>query len=226
MIIIHGDDYVASRNYLNELIDLAKTKNQTVTRLDADKLELAQVVQVVESVGFFELDYLLIIFGFFSEPKSKRRDNFLNYLKEHQISNVVLYESKTVNANSLKALDRSQISHHKPSTILFGFLENIKPGNGAKTLVQYQQLLDKKTPPELIFALLIRQVRLLIQAGEPESLKTAPWMKNKLISQARAFGIDKLLRTYNQLYQIDKNIKTGRNPLALSLQLYNLIIQI
>ena len=226
MIIIHGDDYVASRNYLNDLIDSAKTKNQTVTRLEADKLELTQVVQVVESVGFFGADYLLVVFGFFSEPKSKHRENLLNYFKEHQIANIILYESKSLSATNLKAFTQSQISHHKPSTILFSFLENIKPGNGTKVLTQYQELLDKKTPPELIFALLVRQTRLLIQAGEPASLKVAPWMKNKLTSQSRVFDEEILLKLHEQLYQIDKNIKPGRNPLALSLQLYNLIIQI
>ncbi len=226
MIIIHGDDYVASRNYLNGLIEEAQKNNQAINRLEADKLELAEVVQIIESVGFFGVNYLLVIYGFFSAPKSNKRDRFLDYFKEHQDANLVLYESKDINATSLKSFAQATISHHKPAPLIFSFLDSLKPGSGPNAITQFKRVLDQKTPTELIFAMLVRQIRLLIQAGEPTTLKMAPWMKNKLVSQSRAFGEEKLLKLHDQLYQIDKNIKTGKNPTGLELQLFDLFLSL
>ncbi|MBI1872168.1 hypothetical protein HYS10_01985 [Candidatus Collierbacteria bacterium] len=225
MIILHGDDYVSSRNQLNELADEARQKNQVVNRLEAADLELGQLTQLIESRSFFGEDNLIIIFGLLSQVKSKKKDKIIEYLKKNQEASLILYESKEVTQTNLKVFPKAKVIHYKPAPVIFDFLDNIKPGN-PRIVGKYQELLDLKTEPEFIFAMLVRQVRLLIQATEPTNLKTAPWIKNKLIAQARSFGLDRLLKLHEKLYQIDKNIKTGKNPVNLSLQIFNLLLNL
>lgn len=225
MLILHGDDYIKSRNQLNQLADEARQKNQAVNRLEAADLELGQLTQLVESRSFFGEDSLIIIFGLFSLTKSKKKDKITDYLKENQGANLILYEAKEVSGSNLKAFPKAKIFGHKPAPIIFNFLDGLKPGN-VKSVGEFQKLLDQKNEPEFIFAMLVRQIRLLIQATEPTNLKTAPWMKNKLVAQSRAFGLDNLLTFHEKLYQIDKNIKTGKNSTGLSLQLFNFLLNL
>jgi len=225
MVILHGDDYVASRQELNQLIDGARQKNQSVSRLEAGSLEFTELTQLVESRSFFGEDNLIVIFGVLGQAKSSQKEKILDYLKENQQANIIIYEAKEIGATALKPFTQTKVIHHKPAPVIFNFLDSLKPGN-AKSVVEYQKLLDQKTEPEFIFAMLVRQARLLIQATSPGNLKMPPWMKNKLVSQARAFSLDRLLSFHENLYQIDKNIKTGRNSLDLSTQIFSLLLNL
>ena len=45
-----------------------------------------------------------------------------------------------------------------------------------------------------------------------ELKRLAPWQKNKLTKQASAFGINKLVKVYHQLFSIEAGMKTGQLP--------------
>jgi DNA polymerase-3 subunit delta len=76
--------------------------------------------------------------------------------------------------------------------------------------------------PMLVFAMIIRQFRLLLQArdllddkkGEAEiaqQLKLHPFVAQKLTAQARRSEMGQLKRAYRYLLQVDGNIKTGKD---------------
>lgn len=223
MIIIHGDDTVSARNHLNDLVARARQKDEDVRRFDAGGLDLTQLTQVLEGLTLFGKEPLLVIDGLFSLTKSKNKEGLLEFLKKYQQRNVVFFEGKAISAATLKAFPEAEVKEHKPAAIIFTFLESLRPGSSQKSLPLLSDLEQAGEPSELIFAMLVRQVRLLIQAQQPHTLKVAPWQKNRLTSQARAFGEDALLNLHEKLYRIDKGIKTGKNPVDLSTQIFNLV---
>lgn len=223
MLIIHGDDTVSARNHLNDELEKAKSSSAGVSRFDARDLDLTKLTQVLEGMTLFGLQPMIIIEGLFSLPKSKKKDHLIEFLTKYQGRQIILFENKALTATALKPFKKATVSFHKPASIIFTFLDSLKPGSAVRSLSLFGQLETANQPPELVFAMLVRQVRLLIQALEPNNLKAAPWQKTRLISQARAFGERKLLSLHAGLYHIDKQLKTGANPLALSTQLFTLI---
>lgn len=223
MIIIHGEDIVSARNRLNELIEATKDKSRDVKRLIAKDLDLTTATQVLTAATLFGETPLIVIEGLFSLTKSKNKDSLLEFISRYQDRNLLLFEDRALSPAALKPFAKAKPEEYKPAAIIFSFLDSLRPGGGAKSLKLLTNLETTRQPAELIFALLVRQVRLLIQALEPNRLKMAPWQKSKLISQARAFGEEGLLKLHADLYHLDKNIKTGANPLDLSLQLMSLI---
>ncbi len=223
MIIIHGEDIVSARNRLNELIAAAGEKGLGVKRLTAKDLDLTTATQVLEATTLFGETPLIVIEGLFSLVKSKNKDSLLEFISRYQDRDLLLFEDKAIGPSALKPFVKAKPEEYKPAAIIFSFLDSLRPGGAAKSLKLLEDLESARQPAELTFAMLVRQVRLLIQALEPSSLKMAPWQKTRLVSQARIFGEAKLLKLHNDLYHIDKNIKTGANPLDLSLQLMALI---
>ncbi len=223
MIIIHGDDSVAARNQLNDLILAASVKEAEIKRLSAKDANLTSITQILEGLTLFGKAPVLILEGIFSLPKSKNKDLLLDFLAKYTDRDIFLYEDKTLSPTALKPFSKAKVNQHKPAPIIFTFLDSLRPGGPTKSLKLLSDLEVAHQHAELIFAMLIRQVRLLLQALEPASLKAAPWQKARLVSQARLFGERGLLKLHNDLYRIDKQLKTGANPLDLSLQLFNLI---
>ncbi|MEK7524976.1 MAG: hypothetical protein AAB548_01230 [Patescibacteria group bacterium] len=226
MIIIHGEDTVSARNRLNELIGLAQEKGLGLKRLTAKDLDLTIATQVLEAATLFGETPLIIIEGLFSLTKSKNKDNLLEFISRYQDRDLLLFEDKALSPTALAPFAKAKPEEYKPAAIIFAFLDSLRPGGAAKSLKLLESLESARQPAELIFAMLVRQVRLLIQAGQPADLKMAPWQKSRLTAQARLFGEASLLKLHGRLYHLDKDLKTGANPLDLSLQLMSLIVSL
>lgn len=223
MIIIHGEDIVSARNHLNEQLESARANERTIKWLNAKDLDLTTATQILEAATLFGDTPFIIIEGLFSLTKSKNKDGLLEFFSRYQDRDLLLFEGKTVTPAVLKTFSKAKVREHKPAALIFSLLDGLKPGGAAKSLKLLEELESSRQPAELIFAMLIRQVRFLLQALTPASLKAAPWQRNKLVSQARVFGGERLLKLHNDLYHLDKDHKTGVNPLDLSLKLTDLI---
>jgi hypothetical protein len=104
---------------------------------------------------------------------------------------------------------------------LFGFLDNIKPGN-LNSVKQFHQLLSQ-TAEELIFFMIIRQFRLLLAVSDTQAKNSidevkrlAPWQMSKFKSQAALFGGEKLVSVYKRLGEIDADTKSGKSATTLT----------
>ena len=71
----------------------------------------------------------------------------------------------------------------------------------------------------MCFAMLARQIRLLLSVKDGVVPKLAPFAVAKLQKQARAFTLDQLLRTHTTLVDIDRQQKTSTTQLSLHAQL-------
>jgi len=81
----------------------------------------------------------------------------------------------------------------------------------------FHDLIREKST-EVIFAMIVRQWRLLLIAsdlGKPGLSKMAPWQIHKILKQARNFTFKKLFISYRQLLSIDIKIKNGKSPYSL-----------
>lgn len=219
MIIIHGDDNRRSYEQLTELMESYKERGFTILSHQASELDTTGLEQKLIPADLFGQQNLLVINGLFSGPKTKNKDSLKNSLKFHQDKQIIIYESKEVTANSLKPFTQAKKEVYKIPPAIFDFLESVVPGS-SNSLDLFTLLLNEGTGPEFVFAMLVRQIRLLILAkSDPIEVKIHPFAKRKLFIQVQKFGINQLLDLHHRLYRIDRQLKLGLSPLSLEQQL-------
>lgn len=233
MQIIHGDNIIQSRNKLVELINSAKDPSASVgmtsiKRLEAKKLELKKLELELNSTSLFGSEQLTIVEGLHSLPTSKRKKELINYLANQTNSeNLILYESRQLTATMLKKFPAAKVFGYKTSNKLFKFLDilgqNPPVGGQKQQLILLREVL-KSDGEFMLLSMLIRQIRLLIQAKDGGQIKGPPFMVSKLKSQSTRFSLNQLLNLHKQLFKLDLKQKTSQNLLPLGSELELLII--
>ena len=103
--------------------------------------------------------------------------------------------------------------------------------HGKKAAILLQQKLQEGTDPFYLFAMFVRQIRLLIQLKEQvdeghrppaisKNLKMHSFVTGKLFQQAQHFSLPQLEQIYHHLLDIDVGVKTGRNDMVTALNLF------
>ena len=122
MLILHGDNLVASRQLLVEKIKLFKTKNAEVVKLDGKKTNLTQIQQALESQSLFGSERIVIIEGLLSSPVGKGKSKLVDYLKYGDFPNLILWEGKKI--DRLTSFKTAQIQVFKLPSTIFKFLDS------------------------------------------------------------------------------------------------------
>lgn len=228
MLILHGENIVASRKTLYEKIASFKEKGvDEIIVLDGIKLTLTEVKQALESTSLLGQARLVVIENLFSSPKNKEQSEIISYLeKVDKETPLILWEQKDLSRTILKKLaQRATIELFKIPPLIFKFLDSISPQNKKNTLILLHQSL-KTDSPEIVFYMLCRQARFLIIARDlgRKGLSSLPsWQQAKFLRQAEKFTLEQLLNFHKKLLKIDYEQKTGRASLPLSSQLDLLI---
>lgn len=219
MIIIHGDNTIQSYKALSRF--------ENAISLDASQVTLARIRQESEPQDLFGNTQLLIINNLLGGTKSKAKESVIEFLSKHQDLNVLLYETKNLPVTTLKKFTKSTVESYKIENNLFKFLDKLRPHNQKEILEWYLKLLSDKTEVEYLFAMTLRQVRLLIQAKfDPKTLSIPPYPAKLVLSQSKLFQDKKLLDLHHQLYEIDRGIKSGVLPGGLDLHLEHFLLTI
>ena len=108
---------------------------------------------------------------------------------------------------------------------IFAMVDALGLRRRAEALELLHRLIRDREPP-FVFAMIVRQFRLLLQAREAievgerpiDSLKVHPFVAGKIAEQARNFQLRELEAIYQQLMQLDLAVKTGKADLALNLE--------
>jgi len=193
--IIHGDDIASSRNYLNEL----RQKNSDSTLINGDDISVTSLLQVVDGGDLFSTGKTILIENFYTKKKSpKEFEALIAILKEKTLEyEIILWEGKEIDKKSLTIFKHATVKTYKLPQTLFLFLDSLKPNQG-KALVQLYQKASVNIEPEMIFFMLIRQVRLLLALYQKNSdeidevKRLAPWQLGKLQKQAKLFTKEEL----------------------------------
>jgi hypothetical protein len=216
--LIHGEDTTASRDKLAEF--KKKYHDAELLTLDGKNLTLSTLVNSFDTTSLFQLKKILIIEKFFTGVFSKEKTTVLKYIVDNQKTgaDVVFWEDKKLDKTQLKKLgaDAKILVFDLPQ-LLFKFLDSIGISSPVTLLNQFHQL-QKQKESELIFVMILRQVRNLIIAKDLglKGFGTMPgWQAGKFIQQAGTKTLDDLISWYRRLLRIDYQIKTGQTPFSV-----------
>lgn len=227
MQIFGGDNIVASRQaFIAARKALTDSGIKEVIEFDGKKLNLADLHQALESTSLFGTDRVVCIENLLARPRSKLKQQLINYLQEqNQNERILLWEAKKISPAQKKWFAASKLQEYSLSSKIFTFLDSFKPDNSHQLIPLLDQVVEHDSP-EMVFAMILRQIRLLIQVKNHVKISLAPWQQKKLSEQAKTFDISALLKIHNQLLTIDTEIKTGKNIGGVRHQLDRLIISI
>lgn len=212
IVIIHGDDTVASRKKLEEY-----SKNTDIT-FD-HKSSVDDIIDAVSSQSLFDAKKTVIVEQFAPLAKDKSFLAFLQTVEKKPDISLIFWEDEKAPITFLKKFPSSTNFLFELPKLFFAFLDGAYPGNG----VQESKLL-KKMPPNFsdvqIFYALVKRVRLLLMLKSDgkkfdELLKMSPWQERKLVEQARRWKSSQLISFYSQLFEVEKSLKTSSLPLSL-----------
>ncbi len=215
--ILHGDNIAASRNAFLTY----KQSAQNPVMLRGGEFTYTDLVQIFDGGELFSDTKNVFIEDLFA--KTKKGDDLTLYttllLSHAQENTIVLWEGKTLTKSQLAVFKNTVPELFKLPTLLFTLLDSIRPNN-ASSLIKYAHSVKNEAGEEILFAMLIRQIRLLLAFSEnadiDEVKRVAPWQKNKLAQQARVFTREQLLILHSHLYELDLARKTGTGALPLS----------
>ncbi len=215
--LLHGDNIEASRNELTAIIALGKDKE--IRRLDGKHLDETTFIQAMESNSLFGTNVIVVIENLFAPlgRKTKQIKGFTKILDNNTQVNCICWEPKELSKEVLSCFATKIISKvfSIPKTIFF-FLDGIKPNN-VKMLIQTFDELIKNNAPELAWSMMITRMRQLIQIQSgvvPAKLQS--WQASRLTNQSRSFTMDKLLKSYKNMLEMEYALKTGMSPFSMA----------
>lgn len=228
LYLIHGDQVEAARNKLVELKKEFTAKE--IRELSGKNLDPALFTQALESSSLFGGDILVVIEGFISSSKKREKmfaATLTQIIEASTTADIILYEDKEVDKTTLTKLGSNiKIFFYKTPVVIFQLLDSLRPGS-AKTTLGYLAQVVASEPVEIVFVMLIKRVRQLIQLKDgvtPDGLQS--WQAGRLTTQARNFTIEQLIAMHAQLLTTDIAIKTGSSPFTLTQLVEQLIINL
>jgi DNA polymerase-3 subunit delta len=113
---------------------------------------------------------------------------------------------------------------------IFALVDSLGGRDGRKAMGMLHRLLEHQEY-YAVFGMVVRQFRLLLQVRELldqgaqrdeviRQLRLQPFVADKLIGQARRFGLPDLELIYHRLLEVDEAVKTGRSSEALALEMF------
>ncbi len=216
--IFHGDDIAASRKKYIEL--KSSSKNPIV--LPGESLSLQQLNQSLQSEMLFSSDKDIFIENFFSKRKliTKEVKEIVGYVQKiENEQNIVFWESKKLTPTALKSFPKAKVDLFAIPQTLFGFIDEIQPNSGQRLINLFHSALAG-SEPELIFFMMLRQIRILLALSLgsqiEETARLAPWQMGNLSRQLKNFSVQQLKKTYQKLFEIDLQQKTGGSSLTMT----------
>lgn len=217
IILIHGDDIESSRKILTDYKN--KYSDAEIIVFDGSKLLLSDLVLACEASSLFQLSKVIVIENILVGGVTSQKVSLFDYLTNKEIQYpVFIWESRQIDKLILKKYFSSvKIYECQFPALMFRFLDSIGKISTKMIIEAFHQLLSQKDV-EVIFAMLIRQWRLLIIAADigMQGFPDMPsWQANKFISQACVFKKEDLIKSYRQLLLIDYQRKKGQTPYTL-----------
>lgn len=226
IILLHGDDRQSSRAALLAL--KKKFSHLDLRLLNGKTADENALVQAIESQSVFGGSTAIIIENLLTTlgGKPKAMEHVGDILKRSaESATIILWEEKEVSPSTIRHLgSHVEGNLFKIPAVIFSFLDAIRPGNATQLLSLYAKTMEHSAA-ELIFTLLVRRLRTLMQlSGGTTPKGMAPWQLTRLTKQARFFTMDQILTMEKQLLDAEYAIKTGNSPYTLSQHIERFVI--
>ena len=230
--VIHGSNQALTRNELQNL----KAKYKEVVEVSGKDLSFKDFQLAVDSQSLFSVERLVVIENFFAGKK--KRDEIISYLNKNTLKVDLAFweckDSKNKDISLLSDIGAKVINYNIP-VVIFKFLDSFYPGNAQTCILLFEDCL-LTNEPEMIFFMLVKQIRYLLLAQSEAKNKDstefpsdynrlAPWQKQKLYKQAQLFTFEKLSKLYEELMTMDFNLKTGQTNLGMEEHLRLFLLQ-
>lgn len=217
LIVLHGEDIAASRNYYHAL----KQKSTTPITFEGEKITLTDLTQALSGGGLFVEKQEIFIENLLAKKKDSKElaAIFTLFSLEAASHEIVLWEHKELTKKQQDTAKGAQIKVFKLPQSLFSFLDSFKPNNTQTMLKLFHETLEN-AEGEMVFFMLIRQTRILLGLHDANSSidevkRIAPWQRGKLANQAKLFDKTALISLHKKLAELDLGQKTGTNTLPL-----------
>jgi hypothetical protein len=224
VLIIHGEDNLTSRNFYLS----CKDKNSLF--FDAENINIVELSQAINGSGLFLSSGKIFIDNLFTRKGLKSQKEIIEILIKSSDLSVFLYADKEVSIKEFSQIRELEQKNFKINVNIWNFLDNIEPNN-KNNIFEFHKVL-KGSEPEIIFAMLVRQFRLLLSISSKsennisEVKRLAPWQKSKLLRHASLYSEIKLIQILKKLYKMDKALKTGKSHLSLTQNIDFLLLEI
>lgn len=225
IFVFSGDDIVSSRKAFLEQAESLRQKGYEIEKISGKDLSLEKLESSLGAKTLFGEKRALAIEGFLSLTKSKEKDEVLKKISSFDEAVLLFWEGKEFSkADQQKFPKEFVFKNFKLPSSLFSFLESLKPNQKKTNLENFRKVIEE-VDEFFLFAMLARQVRLLILAQE-KSLNVLPWQKAKLEKQAKEFDKENLLSLYKKMLELDFKQKTSQTPFSFKESLELLIAEI
>lgn len=150
---------------------------------------------------------------------------------DNEIEKLVLYKGQNGDQPAeITPEDVNLLCPYLAEANIFDLVDAIGNRNGRQAAQLLQRKFNEGVDPFYLFAMFVRQFRLLIQVKEladegqnppaiAKSLKMHSFVVGKIHQQARGFSLVQLEQIYRHLLDIDVGVKTGRNDMTTALNL-------
>jgi DNA polymerase III subunit delta len=152
-------------------------------------------------------------------------------LLDNEIEKLILYNGWDGDEpREITADDVTLLCPYLAEVSIFDLVDAIGSRNGKQAALLLQQKFNEGADPFYLFAMFVRQFRLLIQVKEladegekppaiAKALKMHSFVVGKIHQQSRGFSLNQLEQIYRHLLDIDVGVKTGRNDMTTALNL-------
>jgi len=233
MLILHGEHEIKSRQNLINLVETARKIGKAIVWLDGKKTTLAELETSLGNNSLFGTPQTVVIEQLHVGVKSKRKDELISWLSQISVKNtypqadLIIWENRSLTPTQLKNFPQAQIEQFKLANAVFSWLDHLTPGEvQKKTQLNNLQAAISAESADFCLIMLIRQIRMLIQAKDRCLPGMAPFMASKLQSQANLFSQNQLIELHTKLFEIDRRLKNGLSPANLSQELEVLILKL
>ncbi len=145
---------------------------------------------------------------------------------ENEVEKLTLYKGDEL----IQVGDVEKLGVFSADANIFDLVDALGNRNGKKAVTLLQKSLSEGSEPFQLFAMIVRQFRLIIQTKEcaengqrpAEIAKTVgmhPFVTKKVYKQAQSFSLDQLKRIYDYLLNVDIDAKTGKVEMGTALNL-------
>lgn len=210
--LFHGDDQHTSRQAYNAASDRLRSKGIILQHLDGSSLTGPDLELSLATANLFS-DEALTIDNLFSRLKSKDQSACLTLLGNYQgAKDILMWEKKELTKTHLKNIPAAKIKLAKIPAIVFQLTDSLLPNSRTRTL----ELLSQTKPADegFAFIMLARRVSELIIAKSGDASKLSPWLRSRLLSQAKPWDEAKLIELHRSLTEFDYKLKTGKTKLS------------
>ena len=228
LTIIHGENIIASRNFLFSSIQSAKKKNQEIIKFNPQNLTPEGLITAFEGSLFSQQK--LVVIEFLNTLPSSLKKQIISCINQHkENNNIIIFEKKTVGNTWIRQFPGAVSRLFKPSPIIFHFLDSLGIKKNKKQSLQFLNQLFNQKATGLVFYFLAKRLEDLILVKEKKleslSVKT-PWQKQKLIQQSQNFTQPQLINSLSQLAILDFRQKTGQLPCSFEFGLELLVAKL